>query len=432
MIRHLQFIYRNVITSIAFLPAIIGLLFFFLSLASLYLEFSAIGNLIKENLDNLLVKGNDNARQVLGTLIGGIISLMVFSFSMVMVVVSQASSNFTPRAIPGILTDKKNQFILGFYVGTIIYCLVLILNVEPGEGNEASPKIGILLAMISGIICLALFTYFIHLIGNRIQVGTIIATAAHDATHLITKAHKKRKKQATVVLMPPDTTHWYPLKSVQDGYLSEVDEQRLKEICRRHQLQVELLHLIGTFLLKDQVVCKLNQDLLKNDKRQDAILSCFYFFRNPYGENSYLHGMNQISEIAVKALSPGINDPGTAAISLDHLSSILCGWLQFRPASLVHDEQQTVRIIRKEHSLRELLFNFIAPIYHYGKEDVKIRVKLLNLYACLLRCAPADEAATIRAYLSEEMLRIEEDISTPSQREMLLKQFSAMQMQPAG
>ncbi len=117
---------------------------------AVYLELSFPGNdnRISENLQVLLVKGNDNARQVLSALIGGVISLTVFSFSMVMVLLNQATSNFTPRIIPGLLTDKKNQFVLGFYIGTIIYCIIIILNVKPGELNGDTPRFGVLLAML--------------------------------------------------------------------------------------------------------------------------------------------------------------------------------------------------------------------------------------------------------------------------------------------
>ena len=96
MNRKLRNSYQQVVNSIAFLPAIISLLFFLLSIVMVYFDFSWVGSPYVKSMQVLLVKGNDNARHVLSALIGGVISLTVFSFSMVMLLLKQASSSFTP------------------------------------------------------------------------------------------------------------------------------------------------------------------------------------------------------------------------------------------------------------------------------------------------------------------------------------------------
>jgi uncharacterized membrane protein len=106
---------------------------------------------------------------------------------MVMLLLNQASYSFTPRIIPGLLTDKKHQFVLGFYIGTIIYCIIIILNITPGEASQSSPKFGVLLAMLFGMICLFLFIYFIHLTSQKIQVDNIIFLVTGKSIKLIEK-----------------------------------------------------------------------------------------------------------------------------------------------------------------------------------------------------------------------------------------------------
>ncbi len=401
MHRHLQVILRNVVTSIAFLPALISLLFFLFSVAVIYLELSFPGNgtPLGENVQVLLVKGNDNARQVLGTLIGGVISLTVFSFSMVMVLLNQATSNFTPRIIPGLLTDKRNQFVLGFYIGTIIYCLIIILNVRPGEEHQDTPKFGVLLAMLFGIACLFLFIYFIHLISRKLQIDVIIASAARHSVAAIRKG--KREQGAAGRL--PDTTGWYPLCSGEAGYLSEVNEGRLDKICRRHRLQIQMLHAPGVFLSETDAVCKLSHDPGDNPRLRNKVLSCLNFSNEPYGKESYLYGMNQISEVAVKALSPGINDPGSAGIALDYLGHVFGVLLREAPGRITPQAPgEPAGLIPKKHSLAELLFLFIQPVGYYGRQDAKVHAKLLGFYGRLLDCAPAAERERIQNLLAEE------------------------------
>jgi len=339
-------------------------------------------------LEVLMVKGNDNARQILGTLIGGMISLTVFSFSMVMVLLNQASSSFTPRIVPGILTDKKNQFVLGFYLGTIIYCLIIILNIKPGETHQDSPKVGVLLAMFLGICCLGLFIYFIHLISIRLQVGNIISSAAKRVRQQIQKGNPAHQTPQPT----PAVTVWRLLSGQESGYLSEINEKRLEKMCSQHDIRIELLYPLGTFLYENESVCKISKDMSDQEKLRRAILSCFIISFEPYGKGTFLYGMNQISEIAVKALSPGTNDPVTALIALDHLSLLFNDILRLNSATLLNTKSGN--LLLRHHDLEALLLEFIRPIGHYGKDDPKVRERLLAFYDRLHKnCDPGDRRA---------------------------------------
>jgi uncharacterized membrane protein len=387
--KNLRTYYRSVLNSIAFLPSVISLIFVLFSLLVLYLELSWVGSVYFTGpLEVLMVKGNDNARQILSTLIGGMISLTVFSFSMVMVLLNQASSSFTPRIVPGILTDKKNQFVLGFYLGTIIYCLIIILNVKPGETHQDSPKVGVLLAMFLGICCLGLFIYFIHLISLRLQVGNIISSAAKRVRQQIQKEKSAHRESQT----KPGVNVWYSLSSQESGYLSEINEKRLEKMCSQHHIQIELLYSLGTFLYENEAICKVSIDMSDQKKLGRAILSCFILTFEPYGKGTYLYGLNQISEIAVKALSPGTNDPVTALIALDHLSLLFNDILREKSAPLSNTKPGN--LLLRHHNLEALLLEFIRPISHYGKEDPKVRERLAAFYDRLHKnCDPSDRRA---------------------------------------
>ena len=165
--------YRLIIGSIAFYPTIITMGFFGFSIIINLIEYRPWMMDLKETLSFILVKSKEDARLVLGTLVGSIISLMGFSFSMVMVVLNRASATLSPRVIPGLITHKSNQTVLGFYLGSIVYCLTLIVNIQ-SEGSNSIPDFGILMAMIFGIMCLGFFMFFIHSISQSIQVDNIL------------------------------------------------------------------------------------------------------------------------------------------------------------------------------------------------------------------------------------------------------------------
>lgn len=424
MNRQFRIIYQDIVSSIAFLPSIISSFFLLLSIAMVYFDIPFSDNSLAKSMDVLLVKGNDNARHVLSALIGGIISLTVFSFSMVMLLLNQASSSFTPRIIPGLLTDKKHQFVLGFYIGTIIYCIIIILNITPGEASHNSPKFGVLLAMLFGIVCLSLFIYFIHLISQKIQVDNIISLVTAKAVKLI----KANSRVSSIEGEFIDTTLRYPLASFKAGYFSAIHSRKLENLCEHQQIQVELLYPLGSYLLANTLFCRVSLNIDKDKELKEKILSCFDFTYEPYGESNYLYSVNQLSEIAVKALSPGINDPGTALIALDHLSKVFCCLYQQEQEKIAKHPKKHHLIIYKDYSLQELLFQFINPIGNYGKSDAKVHARLLDFYARLLPLVQPQDRQIIYRLVEEEIESIEENIPSHSQISMLKSQLNKLKI----
>ena len=118
----------------------------------------------------------DNAREILGTLITSIISLTVFSFSMVMVVLNGAASRLSPRVLPGLISDRRNQLILGNYLGCILFFLLMIAFINKNE-PDSLPAFGVLLAVLMGLGCMALFVVFIRSISQSIQVDWIVGSS---------------------------------------------------------------------------------------------------------------------------------------------------------------------------------------------------------------------------------------------------------------
>jgi uncharacterized membrane protein len=182
-----------------------------------------------------------------------------------------------------------------------------------------------------------------------------------------------------------------------------------------------MLHAPGVFLSETDAVCKLSYDLGDNRRLRNKVLSCLNFSNEPYGKGSYLYGINQISEVAVKALSPGINDPGSAGVALDYLGHVFGVLLREAPGCVTPEATgESAGLIPQKHSLAELLFLFIQPIGYYGRQDAKVHAKLLGFYGRLLACAPAEERERIQNLLAEEKASISRNIESSSQVDRLL------------
>ena len=159
---------QRISSKIAFYPSLLAVLGIFMVVCMIYLESLGISQSLQEYVPILVLEDGDTALTILGACIGGLISMMVFSFSMVMLLLSQASSNFSPRLLPGLISNKKHQVILGIYIATILYNLLILLSINPSSSKSELPAFSVLIGMVFTVSCLVAFIYFIHSISQGI------------------------------------------------------------------------------------------------------------------------------------------------------------------------------------------------------------------------------------------------------------------------
>ncbi len=411
--------HASFINSIAFLPSIIAALFFLLAVGMFYFEASPLSSALERKIPLKLVHNEDNARLILSTLATGTISLTVFSFSMVMIVLSQASNNLSPRVIPGLTTARPHQVVLGFYIGTIIYILLLLLGYKPPEEDLKTPAIAILLGLAFGVICLALFVFFIHSISKAIQVDNILNNLFQDASKALLLEEKAVRKTHTTVSCD-DIAFKYTLGNNASGYLQQVDLTELQQLAKRQGMQLEILVEVGTFVVEGTPLLRLTKNPLLTENLEEKLQQCFALHQEEVVMRDYEQGVKQISEIAVKALSPGINDPGTAMKAIDFLTLLLIRHMKHNTRNCLLDEEQQVRVIDFTVSLDELLHRYLSPIRTYGKADFQIDLRLLKCLQSLLYQQPtAEKVDVIRKHAFAVVSDADEAVHNTVDRERL-------------
>lgn len=378
----------TIVNSIAFLPSLISTGFFLLALGMLYFEASPLSSALEKRLPFELVRDEENARMILNMLAASTISLTVFSFSMVMIVLSQASSNLSPRVIPGLTTDRSNQVVLGFYIGTIIYILLLLLSSKPQANSPGTPVIAILLGLAFGIVCLILFVYFIHTISRAIQVDHILNGLLHQAIEALEKERQVIEATHTAVDFNREAFS-FTLPTKETGYLKQVDLGSLQRLARQHGLQLEIQAEVSAFILEGTPLLCLSKDPRQEKGLKEELLQCFTFSQKEVVIKDFEQAVKQISEIAVKALSPGINDPGTALKAIDFLSLLFIRRLKCDEHNCLPDEKKQALVIENLVTLDELLHRYLSPIRTYGKSDVQIIIRLLKCLQSLLHQQPS-------------------------------------------
>ncbi|MCW8980031.1 MAG: DUF2254 domain-containing protein [Altibacter sp.] len=384
--------FNTIKSKIAFYPTLISIAGFAFAFFMMSLEDKGISKKLIEKFPQLVLEDGDTALTILSVCIGGLISMMVFSFSMVMLLLSQASSNFSPRLLPGLISDKNHQIILGSYLATILYNIFTLFSIEPTDEKYTLPGFSILLGIVFTILCLVLFLYFIHNISQSIQINNILDSIYHKSRkRLSTIIEKENEKDAALIENFPDTKDWHPYTPITSGYFQNISLRNIITIAKELDTRFYISVPKGLFVLKNAPFLYSEKKL--EDETVKQILSNINFARGELVEDNYILAFKQITEIAVKAMSPGVNDPGTAVNAIDYLTELFSLRMQKRDSGvLVYKGNAYLKVAVV--NFEELLYNVMASLRTYCKHDPIIVQKLIWMLGYLKEQSPFDEGYT--------------------------------------
>ncbi len=397
--------FNTIKSKIAFYPTFLALLGFFLTFVMTAVENSGLSKELSENLPQLVLQDGDTALTVLSACIGGLISMMVFSFSMVMLLLSQASSNFSPRLLPGLISDKRHQIILGTYLATILYNIFTLFSVEPNDKEYSLPGISILLGIFLTILCLCLFIYFIHNISQSIQINNILDNIYHSSKNRLEYlVAEEKEKNSAIIESFPDSSQWHEYPSSQSGYFQNISLKNVIAIAKETGTKIHVTIPKGMYVLPNVTFIKSEKPLEEN--MLGKILSNVNFARGELVRDNYILAFKQITEIAVKAMSPGVNDPGTAINAIDYLTELYALRMQKRDTGvLVSDE--TAHVKMSVVPFGELLYHSMASLRTYCKHDPIIVSKLVWMLEYLKRVPAFNESYKLA--IAEELKHLRTD-----------------------
>ncbi|MBZ9731304.1 DUF2254 domain-containing protein [Salegentibacter sp. JZCK2] len=414
-------LFSNLQNKIAFYPSVFAIFGFLIAFLLIYIENQGASRYLLEHIPMLVVDNGNTALSILSVCITGLISMMVFSFSMVMVLLNQAASNYSPRLLPGLISDKNHQVILGTYLATIIYCIFVAVSIQPEEGSYQTPGFSVLLGILFTVVCIAAFIYFIHNISQSIQINNILDRIYNQAK---TRLNFLLKNQENEQQDFPDTDDWYNYHSEKSGYFQDLSSNNLLDICRENETQIEILPVKGIFILSGIPLFKSKKEL--DEETVNKILSNFNLARGEMVNTSYVLAFKQIAEVIVKAMSPGVNDPGTALNALDYLTELLALRMQKVDKQILKSDDQ-ILVKMRSVSFDELLYQVMASIRTYCKHDIIIVQKLGMMFYYL----ESQKAINEKYYeaLKTEAKNLISDAKSAMKNEADIKKIKAIEKQ---
>lgn len=371
----LRIYYNKVTESIAFLPALIAVGFLLLSWAMLEVDFSGWGKGVKSGFSWLSLKDASTARSIVSTIAGAIISLTVFSFSMVMIVLNQAASQMSNRVLTSMIENRFQQTVLGIYIGTIIYALFLLSTIRDIATGVNVPALSIYLLILLTVVDIFLFIYFLDYVTQTVKYDTVINSVKKQTIISMEKQFEEVNDEAILWSDMP----YVELKAEESNYFQSFNESKLLKIVCKENLHIEFLYRQSTFIVKGTPFVKIyGKKSLNKEVLSDIFSTIDFFGSQPLNINPD-YGFVQLAEIAIKALSPGINDPGTAVIAINSLSDMFSCRLYCRLPELRRDSNNIVRVHIPTTTFTEVFEKCIQPIWNYGKNDVYIQTQLLQM-----------------------------------------------------
>lgn len=390
-------VYNKLIHSIGMLPAAMGIAFVLLAMGMLELDRSGVGEELTERFKWLSLAEGSTALTIVSTIATGIISLTVFSFSMVMLVMNQAASQMSNRLVISIIGDKTQKIILSIYIGTIIFALFLLNNIS-AEDDANVPVLSVYMLVALIIFDVFLFVYFLHHITQSFRYEHLIKKI-HDKTQVALKQLKQKPNW----YLSDGTTNTYDSKKMWDGiqeilspvsgYYEGFSESDLIDFAKKQDVVLRFLHVSGKYLLKGTPLAHINKPLT-DDEIKKLLNTMNYFHRQEIDQNVY-YGFFHLQEVAVKALSPGINDPGTAILCLNSLANLFYTIITEPLTDAIRDSDGKTRIILNQYTIPELFEKTVMAVFDYGKNDRTIVTTFNNILKQLIITSPAGD---IRKY----------------------------------
>ncbi len=386
-------------TSFWFVPSLMALAAAGLSAGTIALDTNSVGKKLADSVGWLWSGGAEGARTLLSTVASSMITVAGTVFSITIAALTLASSQFGPRLLRNFTRDLGNQLVLGTFVATYLYCLLILRTVRGVNEGNFVPYVSVTCGMLLAIASIGVLVYFIHHVANSIQAESLVALIGEELRRSITRMYpphqdERNEKQPEAIPPTPASTVW----AEAGGYVQDIDRDGLLAAAEKDDLLIRVLRRPGDFVSCGDALLQVWAGKDGLSENQVARLRGAFGLgprRTPTQDVRY--GVRQLTEIASRALSPGINDPFTAMGCTDWLVDALAEAARHDPAlgcRLGADGEP--RLLEKPVDFAELAHLSINPLRAYGASSVMVVIHLLHSLARLVaQVDRAEDRATL-------------------------------------
>lgn len=347
--------------------------------------------------------GAAGARGMLQAVAGSVITVTSLVFTMTVVTLQLASSQFSPRLLRTFLRDRGNQVVLSMFLATFAYSLTVLRTIRAAEGGEEGfvPQVAVTGVFVLAMASVAALVYFVHHITNEIRVDTMMREVERDTRRTIDHVYPDDVDAGTMresVPSPPVGAAILP--ATMSGFVQDIAMDTLAGHADKHGVILRLHVGVGETVSEGAPLLWVWTDEGKPPSAETledlgrAAPRAIAVGHERTERRDVAFGIRQLVDIAAKALSPGVNDPTTAVHAISHLSSLLCLLTRRQLDALVRrDDQGVVRVGVHRLTISDYLDLACGQIRRYGAGEPAVVIAVLAMLRDVAACSSTDEAA---------------------------------------
>lgn len=391
---------------------------------------SATGRMLLELLpghDQITVEG---ARQMVSAVAGSTITVASLVFSLTFVALTLMSQQFGPRIVLVFMNDNLTKFVIGAFAGTFLYSLIVLGAVGLGQGEAAIsaaqglerygigpadlfiPKLSVYLTGLLGILSFVLIVFFVHHMAMSIQADAIVARLGNELDRAIENALVRKDGEETTNDQDEENDFADDLDTLEkdgheinaptSGYVQTIAFDRLVDVAEEHDARIQLICRPGHFIVEGRPIARATNSGSNQSELDEAICESVELGERRTQAQSAEYEVSALVEVALRALSPGINDPFTAMACIDHLTDALTILLreQVKPIVL-NDTDGKPRVYRHPQAFEHFLDSSFHPIRQSAQNNTQMLIHLAQALDILSSIAKTENhRSALRVHLS--------------------------------
>jgi uncharacterized membrane protein len=345
------------------------------------------------------------AQAILTTIATSTMTVVSIVFAILLMTLTLASTQFSPRILISFVRDKVTQWTLGIFLGTFSYCIAALpaARLLP---TPFAPIATVMGAMALTPVCVGWLIYFIYHISNAISVNHIVDRIRRETELVIDELMPQPRRP----IEPPEAPAVFPgrlevlIESRKSGYIRFIDIPRLRFAAKSYGVCLRLERLVGHFIPEGVALVRLSRGDRITEERALELLTAIEIGPTRTMQQDVEFGVVQIVDIALRAISPAVNDPTTTINCVDQLSCILIRWVaRIQPRSYYYDPPHVLRVIVPWCSFNGLLDLAFEQIRHYAVADAGVSLRLMRAFGDI---ASTVSDPNIRLQLTERGRRV--------------------------
>jgi uncharacterized membrane protein len=376
-----------------FLPALMVIGAIGLSFTMIRLDQATADQTWVTSLSWTFSRGPEGSRAVLSTVAASMMTIASVTFSITIVALQLASTQFGPRLLRNFMRDRGNQVAIGTFIATFTYCLLVLRTVNGTDAEPFVPHLSVTVGLFLALASLGVLIYFVHHAAESIQAENVIGEVSRELQRAIDRLYPEQLGESPRVeptvgrkASKYAAAEASAISSPASDYLQSIDLDRLLVLSHEHDLLLTVLQRPGKFCFRGGSLLEARPRERVDEGAAEALQKCFYFGPRRTLAQDVEYAIDQLVEVAVRALSPGVNDPFTAVNCVDRLGAALCALAEREfPSRFRFDGQGILRVVTDTSTASGIIEACFDQIRQAAEGNVSLTIRLLETIAEVAR-----------------------------------------------